>query len=384
VADLDLEKLAAATTPLEFIEALPDKMQERQLEGLIAQYRNDVYRRWFDAQGNDEPLVWTTAAERRARPAMAWLIRGLAPAGGTLGVMFGPQFVGKSLLVDDLALTLWNGLSSWMGFEVVPDENGEVPRRHAGIILLEGAVGIQARIDAWLAAHPDADDEGVLTLERQAVDLRSEASIQRIIDSVKDAKVGTESFEPAFIAVDTQGLALPGTDENSRSDMRQAYRLAKRLANELKCLVLLITHPGHQYRHRPAGASTQEQDADLSIRVEAGWLEVKKVKEGESGVRRSFEIVKAAESAYARYLDNETPLGRLAAEAQRFQDSIICAVRRLQDVGGVRAARIFEAVGGSKAVFYQTVAGLIEAGRLQNLSTTRTITLFTQEEATCP
>jgi Bifunctional DNA primase/polymerase, N-terminal/AAA domain len=318
----------------------------------------------FDA--TEPEVVWTTAAQRRERPAMSWFITGIAPTGSTVGLVFGRFSVGKSFLMVDLALAVANGLDTWMGFKITPDPNGEV--RHAGIILMEGAVGVQARINAWLLAHPGCTDAGVLTAERQPVDLRSAAAMVRLVTSIRSTTIDGVPFRPGILIVDTQGLATPGTDENSRTEMRQVYGNVKRLADEFDCLVLLVTHPGHQHPTRPAGSSTQEQDADLVIQVGDGFFEIRKVKEGEIGARRHFQIEPLGEAAVIRHLGEGTDLATLAAAEYRRSNEIIATVRAEQGTDGISASRVHAILGGNRTVFFARVHALMAEGRLRNLS----------------
>jgi hypothetical protein len=349
-------------------------------------YHDEKRRRWarraLDAEetGANVPLVWTTADERAARPPMTWLVRGLVPAVG-IGVAFGRMGTGKSLLFDvDLGLSLVNELRTWQGFEIA-----DPARRHVGVVLMEGVAGFPARERAWLAGHPSCTREGLLTFEYQPVNLGSEDFIGRLIASIKDAKVAADSFKPSLLIVDTQGLATPDAEESGRSDMRRVYRLCKRLADALGCFVLLITHPGHQYSHRPAGSSTQEQDADLSIRVQDGWLEVNKVKEGEPGARRFFEFVRPEGSAsvYVRHVETDSNLGRAAARELERYHRILCAVRQLQGTRGTPKNKVYEVVGGNRKTFFETLDLLVHEGRLLASSNGGAPLLSTTEEVTC-
>ena len=347
-------------------------------------YHDEKRRRWarraVDAEetGANVPLRWTTADERALRPSMRWLVEQLVPTVG-IGVAFGRTGTGKSLLFDiDLGLSLVNGLPSWMGFAIA-----EPTRRHVGVVLMEGMSGFPGRERAWLRAHPGRTNEGLLTFEYQPVNLGSEEFVRRFIASIKDAKVGVDPFRPTLLIVDTQGLAAPDAEESGRSDMRRVYRLCKRLADALGCFVLLITHPGHQFPHRPAGSSTQEQDADLSVRVQDGWFEVNKVKEGEAGARRFFEFVKEGDSVYVRHVEEGSNLGRAAARELERYHKIICAVRQLQGERGVARSKVYEVVGGNRKTFFETVDVLVNEGRLRASSNGGPPLLTTTEEVAC-
>ena len=303
------------------------------------------------------PLRWTTSADRSKRPAMEWLAEGCLPRVG-VGVVFGPMFVGKSMVITDLCLSVTNGHASWMGWKLA--RSGDV-----GLILMEGAEGFPGRERAWLAAHPGTSSDRLLTFEAQPVDLGSAAFVRDFVISVRDAVIDGQPFRPALLAVDTQGLALNGRDENSRTDMRRVYRLCKQLAAELGCLVLLVTHPGHQHTDRPAGASTQEQDADVSIRIMSGSVEIRKIKEGTKGARRFFGITPSADSAYARHLPDRSPAGQAAADRRSRHDAIVAAVARIQGDQGASLNMLVQEVHGRKQDLSSAVSGLVDDGRLR-------------------
>ncbi|MBQ1042375.1 AAA family ATPase [Micromonospora sp. C72] len=361
--------------------AYEEKYREQKL---WLKAKRDAERDLDAEEESEEEFVWTTAADRRARPEMSWMIENLVPAGGAVGLPFGDKQSLKTFLMVDLALSLTNDLDHWMGWPIVPDPDGKV--RHAGMILMEGASGIQRRINAWLKYHRQlghcASDDELLTLENQAVNISSKKSIDRLVRSMRKVEIDGDPFNPAVLIVDTQGLALGGTDEYNRPAMRQAYALVKQLAAEFQCLVMLVSHPGHTNKHRPAGASSQEQDSDLVLRIKPGEIEVTKSKESENGLKRMFTWHKVADSLVVEWVNESSSMaGEIKKKTQR-DNEIIAAVRELQVTkpGGVSKTAIYEKVGGNKSDLNVNIDRLVMDGRLINNSQREGSFLLTTDE----
>src|SRR5439155_14578191 len=132
-------------------------------------------------------------------------IEGVLPDHG-VGQIFGASYTGKSFVAIDLSLRLANEMEDWFGHTI---------RRGGPVVyvLMEGVFDFQWRLDAWLDAHPGTSADDLLTLEEESVDLRNPESVARIVHDITALGV-----EPALVVIDAQGLATPGTDENSNTD----------------------------------------------------------------------------------------------------------------------------------------------------------------------
>lgn len=374
-----LEQLNVERPPVEQIA--PDSLLAKEL--VRERARRDAKRILDDEQADEEPLpTWTTAEQRRMRPEMSWLIEGLAPAGGAVGIVFGPQGSGKSFLLLDLLISICNGLDEWMGWPIVRDPGGRA--RDAGLILGEGVAGIQARVNARLAACPNCTDDGLLTVEYQPVNLASRGYVRRLAESMRAQEVRSAPFRPAVLVMDTQGLLIDDADENSRTEMRRVYSNMKWLATEFSCLVVMVTHPGHEQTQRPAGASSQMQDADFVVQVAPGQMAVRKVREGPSGEVRTFRLASVAgTSSVVPILTSgqdqpaEAPdLATLSADLERTRHAVLAAVRILQ-LGRekVTSTAVCREVGGNGEACKSIVRALLDEGALVNLGTDRSFDL---------
>ncbi len=288
-----------------------------------------------EIQASKEPkLVLTSAKERRERPPIEWMVEGLAPVGGGVGIVFGRQGACKTWLVLDLALSVVNGRDSWMG------------RRNTGkgqvlYVLGEGTLGFPARESAWIE-HFGGTNEGLTTIEGQNASLSTDEGLRRLLESIREA-----DLQPKLIVFDTQGLtAGMGADENSRTEMRGVYSRAKKLGAELGCLVLMITHPGNDFTTgaRPAGSSTQGQDADLILDVRwsnprrQGTVWVRKVKEAESGMGWHFRKLPVASELVMLY---DGPAGEATEDQEEG-----CTIEEYRAVYDAMAATGEEGISG--------------------------------------
>jgi RecA-family ATPase len=100
-------------------------------------------------------------------------------------------------------------------------------------------------------------------------------------------------FPLGVIVVDTLTAAYAGVDANSQADVTRAMKHLKRLAMDLKCLVLVIGHTGKDTTRGMAGsfAYKSESDSFIELQVETDELDdtvrrrsvfVEKVKDGAS------------------------------------------------------------------------------------------------------
>lgn len=285
-----------------------------------------------------------TDAERRNRPAPVWAVEGVLPEWG-IGQIYGATYTGKTFVALDLALRIANGLPDWFGHKI--NRRGPVV-----YVLMEGSFDFQQRVDAWLAAHPGTTAKDLYTLEEEEVDLRDPASLKRIIEDVQAL-----GLNPALVVIDTQGLATPGTDENSNTEMNQVMGLCKRLSRQLGAFVTTVHHTGYN-TDRSRGASAQKQALDTEIRVREGMVKIEKVKAGRPSDSLGFELVESGDSVYVKPTSVIAALARANAGA----GDEATAAKILQVVSneqGINLTRLYRVVGGNRSVFDQALNALL-------------------------
>ncbi|OOG58058.1 hypothetical protein B0E49_04305 [Polaromonas sp. C04] len=224
------------------------------------------------------------ASELMDTPPMAWLVKGLVPQQG-LGIFYGPSGAGKSFLLLDMVCAIAEG-EPWFGRRTT--------RAPVIYLCLEGAAGFVGRIKAWQAAQKRPFPE-LVRLVVQPFNLHSQQDVRDLLTAVKSlVKSLPGELGPPVIVVDTLNRAMAGADENGSADMGLSLQACALLVEHTKGLVLLAHHSGKDADRGPRGHSSLEPAADASIKVtRAGqkrhW-ESKKVKDGDDGVKGSFEL----------------------------------------------------------------------------------------------
>jgi hypothetical protein len=261
-------------------------------------------------------------AEMLDEPEPSWLVRRTLPDVG-VAQLVGPSYTGKSYLLIDLALTIANGLGSWMTLPVT--RRGPVV-----YILMEGTHDFGPRIRAWLDGHPGATTDDVWVLRRQAVNLRDKASVERLIDDVTALGI-----EPVLVIVDTQAKATVGTEENSSKEMGEVLALCEGFTERLKTCMLLSHHTGKDVSRGSRGSSAQFANIETELLVpRKGEIEAKKVKGGDEHGPYCFEFAHPPSGplddvqtwSYVRPAEVTSVLARAASESLARRTEVLDAV----------------------------------------------------------
>lgn len=176
------------------------------------------------------PLQLYSTMELLELPPPTWLIEGIIPAGGLIG-LYGAPGSCKSFVAVDWAMSVaygvpWQGRASSFGFVLY--------------ISAEGGTGIGKRAKAWLHTRnlldmPNTMNMGWLT---QAISIYGDSNdldtlllrIERELDQY-----------PTLVVIDTLARCLDG-DENLQLDMGRFVKGADRLRTELGATVLVVHH----------------------------------------------------------------------------------------------------------------------------------------------
>lgn len=185
-------------------------------------------------------------------PERSWYIPGLIPS-RTVTILSGDGGLGKSLLA--LQITTASALSgSTLGFTPQPcralylgaeDEADEFHRRLVDIVPAIG--GTLEQLADTFRLIPLADRDAILAAPNKAGSMEP---------SPLWGQVGAlaRGFRPGIIVIDTSADVFGG-DEIKRSQVRQFIGMLRRLAIELDCAVLLLSHPSVQGMQSGSGAS---------------------------------------------------------------------------------------------------------------------------------
>lgn len=220
-----------------------------------------------------------TPEEVKSLPSEPYRVRGLLPRRG-LAAVYGKSGSGKSFLVIDLIFAIAAGRDDWFGFKL--------KQASVAYVGLEGRGGIAKRIKAWEAHHDEpAPTEGRIWLEDFT--LLDKANVDRLA-----REIANNLGKGGVVVVDTLNQAAPGADENSSADMGKILGNAKRLADRMEGLVILIHHSGKDTNRGLRGHSSLIAALDSAIEVTnkdtyRSW-KVIKAKDDVGGVTRDFDL----------------------------------------------------------------------------------------------
>ena len=226
-------------------------------------------------------------ADRLRRPPMTWVIDSVLPPTG-VGQIYGTTGSGKSFVAIDLALRICNGLDAWYGNPI--RVKGPVV-----YVFMEGVHDQQARIDAWLIAHPGTSADNLYTLDEEPLDLADPASVTKLVTAIAE-----EHIEPKLVIIDTQALSMAGVEENDNGEMGRVLAFLKRWSKAAGYPILTVHHAGKDLSKGARGASAWHAGLDLQIHVASQQLKVTKVKGAPSSDYMGFRLALSAHSVWAK------------------------------------------------------------------------------------
>jgi hypothetical protein len=225
-----------------------------------------------------------------------YLIDGVLPAKGFC-LLFGPPGSYKSFVALDMAEAVATG-RPWMGRDV-PTPGGVL------IIAGEGHGGIGARIKA-AKLHNKTTAGAEIYVLRAAINLRSSVDdFDLLMASIKDLieRTGVQ-FE--MIQIDTLARAFGGGQENDSQDMGAFIHNTGRIQRMLNCALMVVHHSGKNKDQGARGHSSLLGACDSQLELikldsvpnaasdvaGSGLIHITKMKDGETGVKIGFEMVK--------------------------------------------------------------------------------------------
>ncbi|ADE38419.1 AAA family ATPase [Candidatus Puniceispirillum marinum] len=167
-------------------------------------------------------------------------------------VMYGAPGSGKSFCALDIGLSIACGM---------PWHDKQTQQGSVLFIAGEGVGGLKRRVKAF-QRHHGLDAVGSFLILHQAVNFRDESSVQRLLRSI-DRTGG--NFNAVF--VDTVARALPGSDENSATDMGAFVDTCDRIRHHTGAAVIGVHHSGKDMSRGMRGSSALLGAVDTSIEV---------------------------------------------------------------------------------------------------------------------
>lgn len=264
--------LAAAA--LERRGSIPSAMQ--WIASQIPKARDEVAREAPPMGGASRTYTLLSRDDLLALPPIEWRIKGLMVKEGA-GMLYGPSGVGKSFLTLDMACAVAEG-RDWHGFKI--KESFPVI-----YVALEGGGGMPARVRAWEKANGRELPEKL----RMIMDSFSFDSDEQV-EALTEALIQYRPEESPLVIIDTLARASGALDENSTQDMNRMIAAADSIARRLKGFVLLVHHTGKDENRGARGSSTLKGAMDLEIVVSQGKWKASKIKDGEDGFSRAFNL----------------------------------------------------------------------------------------------
>ena len=182
----------------------------------------------------------------------------------------------------------------------------------------EGLRGLKWRIEAWMMAHPEAEEADVLANLRIIPDvphLLDERHSAMLLNTA-EAMTEVQGADPLrLVIVDTWARAMVGGDENSQKDAGLAVNACERVRRLTGSSVLVVHHSGTEgTRERGSTALRGAADTSLMMTLEESSrisnVIVKKMKDGESGHSALYTLKPFGHSVVLTPLGNgNTALG---------------------------------------------------------------------------
>ncbi|MDA9251742.1 AAA family ATPase [Alphaproteobacteria bacterium] len=167
-------------------------------------------------------------------------------------VMYGAPGSGKSFCALDLGLSIAHGM---------PWHDKQTQQGSVLYIAGEGVGGLKRRVKAF-HTHHGLSSIGSFHVLQQAVNFREEPSVKRLLRSI-DREDGNFNV----VIVDTVARALPGSDENSATDMGEFIDACDRIRHHTGAAVIGVHHSGKDISRGMRGSSALLGAVDTSIEV---------------------------------------------------------------------------------------------------------------------
>lgn len=218
------------------------------------QAANDNKSERQEKQNATEPLLTINPADWQGLPIpeRKWFVPGLIPS-RVVTLLSGDGGAGKSLLALQIGMATALDCEAWKDVKPCPgqclyvgaeDEADEFHRRMADI--LEGYGHSFSDLKGSFRLVPLAERDALLMIENRGK-MVATPLLQQLIDEIT-------AFKPSLIVLDT-AVDLYGGDEIKRAQVKQFVGAFHRLAIQLDCAVLLLSHPSVQGMQSGTGLS---------------------------------------------------------------------------------------------------------------------------------
>jgi hypothetical protein len=219
---------------------------------------------------NPGPLRLYSTAELLRLPPPEWLIHGIMPAGGLIG-LYGQPGIGKSFLALDFGMSVASG---------EPWQERAVKKGPVLYIAAEGGTGMSKRANAWLIDHDVKNTAAQVMWLLESIPIYGDSNE---VDRVMEKIVDEVQVHPRLVVIDTLARCFDG-NENEQEDMGRFVAGADRFRQEFEAAVIVVHHTRLDGdRERGNTAFRGAADTMLSVQERQGrlWLACNKQKDAE-------------------------------------------------------------------------------------------------------
>ena len=279
---------------------------------------------WYPSEDQDGPVdpeaekalpkfAMLSLDDVRDLPDPEWLVEKYLTT-DAFGVVFGPPASTKSFWVLDLGLCVAAG---------IPFNGHATKQGHFLYAIGEGLRGLKWRIESWILAHPEADEEQVrkhLHIIPDVPHLLEKDHVSRLHNTAEYLHTNSEA-PLQLVALDTWARSLVGGDENSQKDAGLAIDACERVRRLTGASVLVVHHTGADGM-RERGSTALRAAADLSLMVNhdeasrSTSVVIKKMKDGESGMVSRYQLTPFGRSVTLSPLATGAPAGNFQPAPQ--------------------------------------------------------------------
>jgi hypothetical protein len=261
----------------------------------------------LDPAAPEFPVFKTLSlGEIRDLPDPEWLVNKYLQA-DSFAVLYGAPGSSKSFWALDVAMSIATG---------VEFHGSEVKKGQVLMAAGEGLRGLKWRIEAWMLAHPEANEADVIKNLRiipdvpHLLDNRHATMLLNTAETMTDSK---DSDPLRLVIVDTWARAMVGGDENSQKDAGLAVNACERVRKTTGASVLVVHHTGTEgTRERGSTALRGAADTSLMMTLEESSrisnVIIKKMKDGESGHSALYSLKPFGHSVVLTTLGGTNPV----------------------------------------------------------------------------
>lgn len=223
----------------------------------------------------------------RNLPDPEWIVQNFLQS-DSFAVLYGAPGSTKSFWALDMACSIACG---------VPFHNNKVKQGKVMLAAGEGLRGLKWRIEAWIMAHPEADEQLLydnLRIIPNVPHLLDNTHVNMLLNTA-DVLNNDEENPLRLVIIDTWARAMVGGDENSQKDTGLAVEACDLIRKQTGASTLVVHHSGVEGT-RERGSTALRGGADTSImathepHTRFTTVVVKKMKDGEQGHQSIYSL----------------------------------------------------------------------------------------------